>query len=49
MGSLKHLYTQPLGISLRLHPAKGYSVTMPVKDASMPHQAWLTDDEYKLV
>ena len=49
MGSLKPLYTQPLGISLRRHPAKGYSVTMPVKDASMAHQVWLTDDEYKLV
>jgi D-amino-acid dehydrogenase len=49
MGSLSPLYTQPLGIRLPIYPAKGYSVTMPVKDASMAHQVSLTDDEYKLV
>jgi len=49
MGSLSPLYAQPLGISLPIYPAKGYSVTMPVKDASMAHQVSLTDDEYKLV
>ena len=32
-----------------VYPAKGYSVTLPVKDASMAHQVSLTDDEYKLV
>ena len=49
MGSLSPLVAQPLGISLPVYPAKGYSVTMPVKDASMAHQVSLTDDEYKLV
>ena len=49
MGSLSPLLVQPLGISLPIYPAKGYSVTMPVKDASMAHQVSLTDDEYKLV
>ena len=49
MGSLSPLYVQPLGISLPIYPAKGYSVTMPVKDAAMAHQVSLTDDEYKLV
>jgi D-amino-acid dehydrogenase len=49
MGSLSPLYAQPLGIHLPIYPAKGYSVTMPVKDASMAHQVSLTDDEYKLV
>ncbi len=49
MGSLSPLYTAPLGIHLPIYPAKGYSVTMPVKDASMAHQVSLTDDEYKLV
>lgn len=49
MGSLSPLYAQPLGISLPIYPAKGYSVTMPVKDESMAHQVSLTDDEYKLV
>ncbi len=49
MGSLSPLYAQPLGISLPIYPAKGYSVTMPVKDAAMAHQVSLTDDEFKLV
>jgi D-amino-acid dehydrogenase len=49
MGSLSPLYAQALGISLPIYPAKGYSVTMPVKDPSMAHQVSLTDDEYKLV
>jgi D-amino-acid dehydrogenase len=49
MGSLSPIYAQPLGIRLPIYPAKGYSVTMPVKDARMAHQVSLTDDEYKLV
>jgi D-amino-acid dehydrogenase len=49
MGSLSPIYADPLGIKLPIYPAKGYSVTMPVKDASMAHQVSLTDDEYKLV
>ncbi|MCW5634422.1 MAG: D-amino acid dehydrogenase [Rubrivivax sp.] len=49
MGSLSPLYAAPLGIKLPIYPAKGYSVTMPVKDASKAHQVSLTDDEYKLV
>jgi D-amino-acid dehydrogenase len=49
MGSLSPLYAQALGIHLPIYPAKGYSVTMPVRDASMAHQVSLTDDEYKLV
>ncbi len=49
MGSLSPLYAAPLGIRLPIYPAKGYSVTLPVKDESMAHQVSLTDDEYKLV
>ncbi len=49
MGSLSPIYAAPLGINLPIYPAKGYSVTMPVKDARMAHQVSLTDDEYKLV
>ncbi|MFY7975295.1 MAG: D-amino acid dehydrogenase [Rubrivivax sp.] len=49
MGSLSPLYAKPLGISLPIYPAKGYSVTMPVKDEKAAHQVSLTDDEYKLV
>ena len=49
LGSVSPLLVRPLGIALPLYPAKGYSVTMPVKDASMAHEVSLTDDEYKLV
>jgi D-amino-acid dehydrogenase len=49
MGSLSPLYAAPLGIQLPIYPAKGYSVTLPVKDATKAHQVSLTDDEFKLV
>jgi D-amino-acid dehydrogenase len=49
LGSLSPLLLKPLGISLPIYPAKGYSVTMPVLDADKAHQVSLTDDEYKLV
>ncbi|MGY8904862.1 MAG: D-amino acid dehydrogenase [Burkholderiales bacterium] len=49
MGSLSPLVAAPLGIHLPIYPAKGYSVTLPVKDEAMAHQVSLTDDEYKLV
>jgi D-amino-acid dehydrogenase len=49
MGSHSPFYGAPLGIRLPIYPAKGYSVTMPVIDASRAHQVSLTDDEFKLV
>jgi D-amino-acid dehydrogenase len=49
MGSLSPLLTQPFGMRLPVYPAKGYSVTMPLKDESMAHEVSLTDDEFKLV
>ncbi len=49
LGSLSPMLAKRLGIDLPIYPAKGYSVTMPVKDASMAHQVSLTDDEFKLV
>ncbi|SFM88929.1 D-amino acid dehydrogenase [Variovorax sp. OV329] len=48
-GSFSALLAQPLGIRLPIYPAKGYSVTLPVKDASRAYETSLTDDEYKLV
>ena len=49
LGSFSPGLLRPLGLRLPIYPAKGYSVTMPVKDAAMAHQVSLTDDEYKLV
>lgn len=48
-GSFSPLLLKPLGIALPVYPAKGYSVTLPVKDADAAYQVSLTDDEYKLV
>jgi D-amino-acid dehydrogenase len=49
LGSVSPLLAAPLGIRLPIYPAKGYSVTMPVKDESKANQVSLTDDEFKLV
>jgi D-amino-acid dehydrogenase len=49
LGSLSPIYVRPLGIRLPIYPAKGYSVTMPVRDASRAYEVSLTDDEYKIV
>ncbi|NDY90399.1 D-amino acid dehydrogenase [Ideonella sp. TBM-1] len=49
LGSWSPLLAQPLGLRLPIYPAKGYSVTLPVADATAAYQTSLTDDEYKLV
>lgn len=49
LGPMSPLMVAPLGIRLPIYPAKGYSVTMPVKDESKANQVSLTDDEFKLV
>jgi D-amino-acid dehydrogenase len=49
MGSWSPLYVRPLGLKLPIYPAKGYSVTIPVRDPAKTPEVSLTDDEYKLV
>ena len=49
MGAFSALLAKPLGIALPIYPAKGYSVTLPVADASRAYEVSLTDDEFKLV
>ena len=49
MGSFSPLLARPLGIALPVYPAKGSSVTLPVKDADRAPQVGLTDGEFKLV
>lgn len=48
-GSFSPLLAAPLGVRLDVYPAKGYSVTMPVRDPARAHEVSLTDDEHKLV
>jgi len=49
LGSYSPLLTRPLGIDLPIYPLKGYSVTMPVKNAAAAWTVSLSDDEHKLV
>ncbi|MCL4184496.1 MAG: FAD-dependent oxidoreductase, partial [Burkholderiaceae bacterium] len=49
LGSHSARLAAPLGLRLDIYPAKGYSLTMPVRDETLAHQVSLTDDEYKLV
>ncbi|SFR55189.1 D-amino-acid dehydrogenase [Marinobacter daqiaonensis] len=49
MGSYSPWYARKLGFFLNIYPAKGYSITAPVKDEKAAFQVSLTDDEYKLV
>jgi len=49
LGSYSPLFAQKLGIFLSIYPAKGYSVTMPVKNPGAAWSVSLTDDEHKLV
>jgi len=43
------LLTRPIGIDLPVYPAKGYSASIPVADASLAPTVSLTDDAAKLV
>jgi D-amino-acid dehydrogenase len=49
LGSYSPLMLKPLGITLPLYPAKGYSATLQLADAAAAPTVSLTDDEYKLV
>lgn len=48
-GSYAPLLTAPLGLSLPIYPAKGYSITIPLAEGSVAPSVSLTDDGYKLV
>lgn len=49
LGSYSPRLARPLGIGLAIYPAKGYSVTMPVKDPACAWSVSLTDEAHKLV
>jgi D-amino-acid dehydrogenase len=49
LGSYSPLLLRPTGISLPIYPAKGYSVTLPVKDAAAAWSVSLSDEAHKLV
>ena len=49
LGSYSARLVRPLGISLAIYPAKGYSVTMPVKSPTAAWTVSLSDEGHKLV
>lgn len=49
LGSYSAALARQLGIFLNIYPAKGYSITVPVKNEEAAFNVSLTDDEYKLV
>jgi D-amino-acid dehydrogenase len=49
LGAYSAGFARRLGISLNIYPAKGYSVTLTVREPSKAYNVSLTDDEYKLV
>jgi D-amino-acid dehydrogenase len=49
LGSYSPLLLRAIGIRLPIYPVKGYSVTMPVKDARAAWTVSLTDESHKLV
>ncbi|WP_303290505.1 D-amino acid dehydrogenase [Marinobacter sp. SS5-14b] len=49
LGSFSAVLARRLGLFLNIYPAKGYSVTVPVKNQDAAFKVSLTDDEFKLV
>jgi D-amino-acid dehydrogenase len=49
LGSYSPLLTRPAGVDLPVYPAKGYSASVPIRDASKAPRVSLTDDEAKIV
>ncbi len=49
LGSYSPLLTRPIGLSLPVYPAKGYSASVPIRDAKKAPSVSLTDDAAKIV
>ena len=48
LGSYSSRMVAPLGISLPVFPVKGYSITVPIKDASGAPESTVMDESYKV-
>lgn len=48
MGSYSPLFLKPLGINVPIYPVKGYSLTIPVKDAASAPVSTIMDETYKV-
>lgn len=48
LGSWSSRLAAPLGISLPVYPVKGYSITVPIRDASGAPESTVMDESYKV-
>ena len=48
LGSYSSRMVAPLGISLPVYPVKGYSITVPIKDAAGAPESTVMDESYKV-
>jgi D-amino-acid dehydrogenase len=48
LGSFSPLLTRSLGLDLPIYPVKGYSLTVPIADASCAPESTIMDDAYKV-
>ena len=48
MGSYSPLFLKPLGINVPIYPVKGYSLTIPVKDAASAPVSTIMDETFKV-
>jgi D-amino-acid dehydrogenase len=48
LGSFSPLLLRPLGIDAPVYPVKGYSLTLPILDASVAPQSTIMDESYKV-
>lgn len=48
LGSFSSLMVKPLGISLPVYPVKGYSLTIPITDATRAPESTVMDETYKI-
>ncbi len=49
LGSFSPLLLKPLGVHILVYPAKGYSVTFPIRPGSLAPTISLTDEAYQMV
>jgi D-amino-acid dehydrogenase len=47
-GSFSRNLLLPLGLDIPVYPVKGYSLTMPLQDASLAPQSTVLDETYKI-
>lgn len=48
LGSFSPLLARPLGIKLPVYPVKGYSITVPIVNASLAPESTIMDESYKI-